>query len=117
MTEEIKKMKKGHPRFKRPNVGRSKRSRLEDKWVKPRGQGNKQRKRLNQAGKWPTIGYKNPEEIRGVHPCGLREVLVNNVNELNNLEKVAVRISAGVGKKKKIEIVKKAEEKGLKVLN
>ncbi len=117
MTEEIRKKKKDHPRFKRPNVGRSKRSRLDDKWKKPRGQGNKQRKKLNQAGKWPTIGYKNPEELRGVHPCGLREVLVNNVDDLTNLEKVAIRVAAKVGKRKKIQIIEKAKEKGLKILN
>ena len=117
MTEEIRKKKKDHPRFKRPNVGRSTRSRLDDNWRKPRRQGNKQRKKLNKAGKWPTIGYKNPEELQNVHPCGLKEILINNVNDLENLEGVAIRIASGTGKRKKIEIVKKANEKGLKILN
>ncbi|MCC7552827.1 50S ribosomal protein L32e [Candidatus Micrarchaeota archaeon] len=117
MTEEIRKKKKDHPRFKRPNVGRTKRSRLDDKWKRPRGQGNKQRKKLNKAGKWPTIGYGNSDLIKNVHPCGFKEVIVHTIKELTNLENVAIRIGATVGKRKKIKIIEKAKEKGLKILN
>ncbi|MFA5382713.1 MAG: eL32 family ribosomal protein [Candidatus Micrarchaeia archaeon] len=118
MTEEIRKKKKGHPRFKRPNVDRSKRSRLADKWKKPSGQGNKQRQRLNQAGKWPTIGYKNSKTVYGVHPCGLKEIIINNIKEVENASKdIAIRIGGKVGELKRIKIKKIAKEKGIKVLN
>ena len=121
MVEKNKKKKKGHPKFKRPNVGRTKRSRLKDKWRKPRGKGNKQRQKLKQAGRWPTIGYKNPKKIRGKHPTGVEEIVVNNVKDVETIqketEKTAIRIASKVGKKKRIDIIKKADEKGLRVLN
>ena len=98
-------MKKKHPKFKRQNVGRTKRSRLKDKWKKPRGKGNKLRQKLKQAGKWPTIGYKNASSIRGKHPTGVEEVIVHNVKDVEKVEKDAIRIASKVGKKKRIEII------------
>lgn len=65
----------------------------------------------------PSIGYKNPSSVRGLHPCGKREALVFNPAELDTLQNVAVRIGAGVGKRKREQIRQKAKEKGLEVLN
>ena len=55
--------------------------------------------------------------MRGYHPCGLAEVLVNNVEELAAVEGCAVRIASAVGMKKRLVIQAKATEMGLKVLN
>ncbi|MCX6798743.1 MAG: hypothetical protein NTW59_01435 [Candidatus Diapherotrites archaeon] len=67
------------------------------------------------------IGYGTSREIRGVHPSGYRERLVRNVQELEAMapEKAAVaaRIGAKVGAKKKKEILRKAGELGVFVLN
>jgi len=111
--------KKGHPRFKRPNVGRTKRSRLKDVWRRPRGTGNKQRQKLKQAGALPSIGYRNPGGVRGVHPSGLREVLVYNPEQLGSLNKEvhAVRIASSVGAQKRRQILETADKLGLRVLN
>lgn len=66
----------------------------------------------------PRTGYRTKKEIRGLHPSGYKEVIVRNVKELESLTKeTAVRISSGIGRKKKLEIVDKALELGLKVLN
>jgi len=118
-AKKIQKAKKWHPRFKRTNQGRTKRSRIEDNWKHPRGTGNKQLQKLRQAGKWPTIGYKNAAAVSGVHPCGQREILVYNAAQLGAVDKKmhVVRIGGAVGAKKRTEIVAAAAKAGIHVLN
>ncbi|MBN2478195.1 50S ribosomal protein L32e [Candidatus Micrarchaeota archaeon] len=114
------KNKKPKPSFKSPNVGNKKR--VKDRWRKPRGTDNKKRVRNSQCGASPKVGYKNAESVRGMHPLGLKEILVSNVIELMDSvdqfkEGLAVRISGSVGKRKKEEIRKKCEELKIRVLN
>lgn len=91
---------------------------VKESWRKPRGVDNKKRIRCRFAGPVPRIGYKNSEEIRHLHPCGMKEVLVHNINELIGAGKdVLVRIASGVGGKKRAEIEKKAQELHVKVVN
>jgi large subunit ribosomal protein L32e len=111
-------MKRKHPKFFRQNYGRTDRKRISDSWRKPRGVDNKKRIKLKSAGALPEIGWRNPREVRHLHPSGLREVLVRNVQELSRVKNgMAVRIASGVGRKKREEIVRKAKELNLKVLN
>ncbi len=85
------------------------------KWRKPRGIDVLNRK---EDGAMPKTGYRTAKEVRGLHPSGYREVLVNNPKELVALkEGEAARISGTVGKKKRIGIVKEAGKKGIVVLN
>ncbi len=111
----IKKTKK--PKFHRQNSQVKKRQGT--RWRKPRGIDSKQRKGDKSRGAKPTIGYRQPKKIRGKHPSGYEEILIKNINQLNkvNKETQAVRISATVGAKKKQEIIKKANELKIKVLN
>ncbi|MGB9630758.1 MAG: eL32 family ribosomal protein, partial [Candidatus Methanodesulfokora sp.] len=51
-------------------------------WRKPRGIDNKQRLKLKSRPKLPGKGYKNPDEIRGLHPSGLKPIIVHNPKEL-----------------------------------
>lgn len=111
-----------HPRFLRPNVGRSDRRRLEDKWRRPRGVDNKQREKLARMGAHPVIGYRNPREVRGLHPSGYREVLARCLNDIDSIPEgvrgeVAVRLASTIGARKRASMVKRAEELGLKLLN
>jgi large subunit ribosomal protein L32e len=93
-------------------------ARLHRKWRKPRGSTSKLRRKEKSHGHSPSIGYGAPKNLRFLHPSGFREVLVHNVVELENLDKqTAARISTSVGKKKRMEILKKAEELKIKVLN
>jgi large subunit ribosomal protein L32e len=93
--------------------------RLADVWRKPKGRHNKLRRQIKAKGPLPRPGYGSPAAVRGLHPCGLSDILVHNEAMLVPLDpKVhAVRIAAGVGMKKKMEIQKKAMDAGLKVLN
>ena len=57
--------------------------------------------------------------MRGLHSSGFEDILVHNVRELDPLDpkKQAARIAHGVGTKKRMEIEKAAEKKGIRVLN
>lgn len=104
-------------KFIRKDTHRHKR--LDRKWKKPRGRHHKMRRSFKGKPLSPSIGYKGDNDARGLHPSGYQEVIVNNPSELNALDvrKHAVRVAAGVGKRKKAEILKKAEKLKLKVLN
>jgi len=88
-------------------------------WRKPRGRYSNKRKKLKEAGPIPCIGYRQPKAVRGLHPSGYKEVLVHNVKELEKIDPKteAARIASQVGLKKRLEIMKKAKELGIKILN
>jgi len=66
-----------------------------------------------------TVGYRVPRETRNLHPSGLFEVIIANVTELTGIDasKQAVRIAASVGRRKREQILKKADELKIRVLN
>ena len=104
-------------RFKRRGIHDKKR--LADVWRRPKGRHNKLRRQIRAKGPLPRPGYGSPAAVRGLHPCGLSDILVYNEGMLAALDPKlhAVRIAAGVGKRKKGEIQRKAAEAGLRVLN
>ncbi len=106
------------PRFIRMNSWRLKR--LEDTWRSPR-RSLDNKIRLQRKGFPPLVkvGYRGPAMVRGLHPSGFEEVVVHTVEELEKVDpsRQAVRIASTVGRRKRIEIIKKAEEKGIRVLN
>lgn len=93
--------------------------RLKDAWRRPKGRHSKMRQKEKGKGALVAVGWGSPKAERNLHPCGLREVLVRNVNELKSVDskQYAVRISGPVGKLKKAEISAKAKEMKIKVLN
>jgi large subunit ribosomal protein L32e len=93
--------------------------RLKKKWRKPRGSQSKMRKQHAGRPAMPRVGGRTSRAWRGLHPSGLREFFVRNLHDLErvNSKTQAIRISSVVGKRKKAEIVKKAKEMKLKVLN
>lgn len=111
-------MKKKKPKFLRQSWKAYKRLR-KAKWRKPRGLHSKLRIREKSKGKLPSIGFRKPKELRYSHPSGFKEVLIYNPKDLEkiNREKEVARISAKVGKKKRQEILKRAEELNIKILN
>ncbi|GEM_PF-232397 len=108
--------KRKHPKFLRPNYGRSSRSRIKKNWRRPRGIDNKKRLKIKYMGASPSIGYGQPAAIRGFHPRGKPEVLVQTPADLEGLKDVVIRIAGGVGRLKRAAIEKLAASKGLHVL-
>jgi len=113
----IRMRNKVKPRFQRRGIHDKKR--LAGVWRKPKGQHNKLRRQIRAKGSLPRPGFGSPAAVRGLHPCGLFDILVHNEAMLAPLDPAvhAVRIAAGVGMKKRTAIQKKAAEAGLRVLN
>ncbi|WP_423792853.1 50S ribosomal protein L32e [Methanocaldococcus indicus] len=111
------KLKRKKPNFLRTEAHRHKR--LGEKWRRPKGRHNKMRLKWKEKPAVVSVGYRAPKAVRGLHPSGLRDVLVHNVKELEalNPETDGARIASTVGKKKKIEIIKRARELGIRILN
>ncbi len=78
-------------------------------WRRPTGRDNKMRERRRGYPARVNIGYKNPEQEKNI--------IVNNVKELERIGKKDNIVVGNVGKKKKIEIVKKAKELNINLLN
>src|SRR3989338_2765955 len=110
------KLKRKKPIFTKQDTHKHKN--LKVRWRKPKGLHAKMR--LNKKGHHRSIevGWGSPKEVRGMHKSGLKIKLVNSLKEIENLGKeFGIVVGKTVGKRKKIEILKKAEEKGIKVLN
>ncbi|MGZ4863416.1 MAG: 50S ribosomal protein L32e [Halobacteriota archaeon] len=104
------------PWFKRDDY--EKKKKLSSSWRKPRGLFNKMRRGFPDKGAVAGVGYGAPTAIRGFHPSGFEEVLVNCHADLEEVRPdQAVRIGRTVGARKKQIIVERAFAKGLKVLN
>jgi len=105
------------PKFRRPESWRYKR--LETGWRRPKGIDSKIRQGERSQPKMPNIGYRTPAKLRDYHPSGMKEVLVHNLQEMEGLHpKVhAVRIAQRVGDRKRLAIIERADDLGLRVLN
>ena len=92
-------------------------------WRKPRGIEQKMRIkwRGSKGGlpKSPTVGFRTPKEIRGLHPSGYESVRVHNVNELDELKPKyhAIIIASQVGRRKRIDLKAEIKARGFKLLN
>lgn len=112
-----KKVAQRRPKFVRQESWRY--DRLAENWRKPKGKDNKMRLQVSGVPQLVKVGYRGPKVARGLHPSGYVDNLVHNINDLLSLDakKDAVRIGHIVGKLKKKQILNKAAELGLKVLN
>ncbi len=107
--------KKNKPNFNVPNLGFM--TGIKSRWRKPRGTGNKKRRKCRWAGKSPRIGYKNAPAVRGLHPLGMPEILIYTPSQLKAVKGHVVRIAAQVAARKALEIEKAAKSAGLVVVN
>ncbi|RLI92201.1 MAG: 50S ribosomal protein L32e [Candidatus Altiarchaeales archaeon] len=113
----ILRLRKKKPRFMRQELPKLKR--LKDRWRRPRGIDSKKREGKRGKGKLPKIGYKKPTIVRGIHPSGFYPVLVHNVEELTliNPEEEAAIIASAIGRRKRNEIIRSANELNVTILN
>jgi large subunit ribosomal protein L32e len=88
-------------------------------WRRPTGSDSKIRRNLRGYRSGVTKGYKSPALARGLSRDGKRFVIVANVKGLLGLNPTTecIIISAGVGIKKKVEIVKAANAAKLNIFN
>lgn len=117
MLQARKKISETRPKFVRQESWRY--DRLAENWRKPKGKDNKMRKQFSGVPPIVKIGYRGPKAARGLHPSGFIDHIVFNVNDLAKLDakKDAARLAHTVGTRKRKEILAKAANLGIKVLN
>ena len=117
MLQARKKISDGRPKFVRQESWRY--DRLAENWRKPKGKDNKMRKQYSGVPPIVKVGYRGPKRSRGLHPSGYIDHIVFNVNDLTRLDatKDAARLAHTVGTRKRKEILAKATNLGIKVLN
>jgi ribosomal protein L32E len=101
---------------KKIRIGRRKKSR----WRKQKGGDSKIRQRMKSYRKTPSIGYGADKSSHGLIKIAektLQPIIIHNAIDLNKVEKNQIAVIAHTGKKNKIEIAKKAQEKGIKIAN
>lgn len=105
------------PRFVREESWRYKR--VKSAWRSPRGKTSRVRRSKNG---WPPvvkIGYSRPRATRGIHPSGLREVIIWRPSDLEKLDpdKQVARIAHTVGENKRVLILEEAKKRSIRILN
>ncbi|MCJ7429291.1 MAG: 50S ribosomal protein L32e [Candidatus Nanohaloarchaeota archaeon QJJ-5] len=93
--------------------------RVPSSWRKARGKHSNVRLEKKYAKNKPKVGYRTPKAVRGLHPSGYEDILVHRPADLDELdpETQAARIGSTVGGRKREQILEKAEEHGITVLN
>lgn len=108
------------PRFLRSDTARhsrlgKNRPKLQ-KWRRPRGRHSKIRRKRFSYPRAPTVGYGSPKVEAG-RINSLLPRLVHNVSEMDALNKTNIAIIARIGARKKLEVIKRAQEKGIQIAN
>ena len=85
-------------------------------WRLPKGKHSKMRVQRKSYPALPTMGYKssrtNSGKINGFSP-----LLVHNLKELQALKQNEIAVIAKIGARKKLELIKYAEENKIKIHN
>ncbi len=113
-------LKKKHPKFVVPNLGAKHRARVKDRWRSQRGIDNKKKLKKSGYGKMPSIGYKNPDVVRFKERSGMLKIIVHNSEELSAIkekELYEVVFAHDLSKKKRMELQRIADARGIKVAN
>ncbi|MHA1932913.1 MAG: 50S ribosomal protein L32e [Promethearchaeota archaeon] len=117
LMELRKNINKKRPSFRRVESWRYKR--VKDSWRKARGIDSKTRKKKKLGVKSPTMGYRGPKRVRGLHPSGFIEVRITTPDDLKNLNKNkhVVKISSKLGARKRIVLTDYCQKRGFRILN
>ena len=109
-------MKKTKPTFRRTDGHRYKK--LKNVYRKGKGLHNKMKDGRKGHPSRPNIGYGNDKKEYGLVK-GLEPVLISNGEQLQSVksDSQGVILSSKIGQKKKINLIKKAEELKLNILN
>ena len=107
-------LKAKKPAFLRSDAHRV--ARLKKKWHAPKGGDAKIRRKLRSYRRQPSIGWGSPRQVRGLTREGYKPVVVATEQELLKVKDACV-IARTVGMKKQQLLLRKAQEKKIKILN
>ncbi len=102
------------PKFRRSDVLRV--PRLGMKWHKPKGGDNKIRRKLRGHPRQPRIGWGTPRSARGLSHEGFEQIVVYTEADLAKVRGACI-IARTLGARKRMQLLKKAQEMKLKILN
>ena len=85
-------------------------------WRKPTGRDNKMREKRKGYPAVVSIGYRTDKISRGLIE-DKQPILVYNINDLLKIKKDEIGVIANIGKKKRLEIAKKAKEMKIEIHN
>ncbi|KAI9852203.1 MAG: Scaffold-type E3 ligase [Thelocarpon superellum] len=90
-------------------------------WRKPKGIDNRVRRRFKGQAAMPKIGYGSNKKTRHLMPSGHKAFLVHNIQDVDLLlmhnKTFAAEIAHAVSSRKRVEIIAKAKQLGVKVTN
>jgi len=86
------------------------------KWLRPRGRDNKVRLKFNGVARKAEIGWGRKKEDKG-KVDGAYLIKISNITSLKGLNRGQGILLANLGKKKRMEIIKIANEMGLVIKN
>ncbi|KIN05016.1 hypothetical protein OIDMADRAFT_17811 [Oidiodendron maius Zn] len=90
-------------------------------WRKPKGIDNRVRRRFKGQMVMPSIGFGSNKKTRHMMPSGHKAFLVNNTRDVDLLlmhnKTFAAEIAHAVSSRKRVEIIARAKELGVKVTN
>ena len=114
LRKQVKRRKPAYTRHKSVQ-----RKEVPSRWRKPRGKANKLRLGRRGHSKRVQIGYCSPGAVRGLNRLGLKEIIIENIVQLDNIKKESecIVISSRIGLKKKMEIIKKALAADIMIIN
>ncbi|MFP3216766.1 MAG: 50S ribosomal protein L32e [Vulcanisaeta sp.] len=112
-------MERREPRWMRMDEWRFLRIAHKESWRRPKGNDNKIRLEIKGYPKKVKIGYGKPRLVRHLHPTGFRLVIVHRPEDVDKVDptREAIVIGRTVGLRKRVEIVKRAIERGVRVIN
>ncbi|RYO36154.1 hypothetical protein AA0111_g2862 [Alternaria arborescens] len=94
---------------------------VDPSWRKPKGIDNRVRRRFKGQAAMPKIGYGSNRKTRHMMPSGHKAFVVNNVADVDLLlmhnATFAAEIAHAVSARKRIEIIARAKQIGVKVTN
>ncbi|GKT54167.1 60S ribosomal protein L32 [Colletotrichum tofieldiae] len=95
--------------------------RVDRSWRKPKGIDNRVRRRFRGNTAMPSIGFGSNKKTKYMMPSGHKAFLVSNVNDVNLLlmhnRTYAAEIAHNVSSRKRIDIISRAKQLGVKVTN
>ncbi|RLF36551.1 MAG: hypothetical protein DRM99_02555 [Thermoplasmata archaeon] len=96
-----------------------KKSKLGNKWRRPKGLHSKMRLSKKGYNKCVSIGYGSSRKTKNLHASGLKLIIIKSLKELEkiNAKEECIAVAKTVGLKKKVKILKQAIKKSINVVN
>ncbi|MCS7138594.1 MAG: 50S ribosomal protein L32e [Crenarchaeota archaeon] len=94
--------------------------RLDESWRRPRGKDSKMRLRVKGWPKIVKVGYGSPRKTEGLHPSGLKPILISSKRDLEKAgspEGKILILSSKLGRRLKEALAKEAFSRGFVIAN